>query len=141
MRACRRKVPPFALPKIVLSALLPPNREPVSQDTRELGRRLEDSIVDQFSVNTRCAGAAAYIEGYDKFDGKFNAVAMQAEELNDYWDLMVDYAPGSKVYRRALFPTARSGRPNGRMISGEGTVSQIAEQVCIVVTGHGASVR
>jgi hypothetical protein len=82
-----------------------------------------------------------YIEGYDKFDGKFNAVAMQAEERNDYWGLMVDYAPGSKVYSWALFPTARSGRPNGRMISGEGAASQIAEQVCIVVTGRGASVR
>jgi hypothetical protein len=111
------------------------------KDARELGRRLEDSIEDQFAVNTRCTGVAAYIEGYDKFDGKFNAVAMQVEERNDYWDLMVDYAPGSKVYSWALFPTARSGRPNGRMISGEGTVSQIAEQVCIVVTGHGASVR
>jgi hypothetical protein len=53
---------------------------------------------------------------------------------------MVDYVPGSKVYNWALFPTASSGRPNGRMISSEGTVSQIAEQVCIVVTGQGASV-
>jgi hypothetical protein len=111
------------------------------EDPRELGRRLEDSIMDQFAVNTRCGGVAAYIEGYDKFDGKFNAVAMQAEERNDYWGLMVDYAPGSKVYSWALFPTARSGRPNGRMISGEGAASQIAEQVCIVVTGRGASVR
>ena len=66
---------------------------------------------------------------------------MQAEERNDYWDLMVDYAPGSQVYSWALFPTARSGRPNGRMISGEGAAFQIAEQVCIVVTGRGASVR
>ena len=111
------------------------------KDPRELGRRLEDSIMDQFAVNTRCGGVAAYIEGYDKFDGKFNAVAMQAEERNDYWGLMVDYAPGSKVYSWALFPTARSGRPNGRMISGEGAASQIAEQVCIVVTGRGAGVR
>jgi hypothetical protein len=69
---------------------------------------------------------AAYIEGYDKFDGKFNAVAMQAEERNDYWGLMVDYAPGSKVYSWALFPTARSGRPNGRMISGEDAASQMS---------------
>jgi hypothetical protein len=30
--------------------------------------------MDQFVVNTRCGGVAAYIEGYDKFDGKFNAV-------------------------------------------------------------------
>ena len=80
------------------------------KDPRELGRRLEDSIMDQFAVNTRCGGVAAYIEGYDKFDGKFNAVAMQAEERNDYWGLMVDYAPGSQVYSWALFPTARSGR-------------------------------
>jgi hypothetical protein len=45
------------------------------KDPRELGRRLEDSIMDQFAVNTRCGGVAPYIEGYDKFDGKFNAVA------------------------------------------------------------------
>jgi hypothetical protein len=110
-------------------------------DPRELGRRLENNIMDQLAVNRQCAGVSAYIEGYDQFDGEFNAVAMQAEERNDYWGLMVDYAPESKVYSWALFPTARGGRPNGRMVSGEGTVSQIAEQVCIIVTGQGASVR
>jgi hypothetical protein len=33
-------------------------------------------------------------QGYDKFDGNFNAVTMLAEERNNYWGLMVDYAPG-----------------------------------------------
>src|SRR5207244_12751352 len=33
------------------------------KDPRELGRRLEDSIMDQFAVNTRCGGVAAYIAG------------------------------------------------------------------------------
>ena len=54
------------------------------KDPRELGRRLEDSIMDQFAVNRGCVSVAAYIEGYDKFDGKFNAVVMQAEQRNDY---------------------------------------------------------
>jgi hypothetical protein len=73
--------------------------------------------------------------GYDKFDGNFNAVTMLAEERNNYWGLMVDYAPGSRVYSWALFPTARSGRPSGRMISGEGAASRIAEQVSSSLQG------
>jgi hypothetical protein len=76
-------------------------------------------------------------QGYGKFNGKFNAVTMLAED----WGLMVDYAPGSRAYSWAQFPTARSGRPSGRMISGEGAAFQIAEQVCIVVTGRGTRVR
>jgi hypothetical protein len=113
------------------------------KDRRELGRRLENNIMDQLAVNTRCSSVSAYIEGYDKFDGKFNAAAMQAEEGSGYWSLMVDYAPGSKVHGWSLFPVNASGTTpsDGHLISGEGTVSQIAEQVCIVVTRHGASIR
>ena len=77
---------------------------------------------------------------YDKFNGKFNAVTMLAEERNNYWRLMVDYAPGSRAYSGALC-SGLSGRPSGRMISGEGAAFQIAEQVCIVVTGRGTRVR
>jgi hypothetical protein len=93
-----------------------------------------NNIMDQLAVNTRCSSVSAYIEGYDKFDGKFNAAAMQAEEGSGYWSLMVDYAPGSKVHGWSLFPVNASGTTpsDGRLISGEGTVSQIAEQVCIV---------
>jgi hypothetical protein len=111
------------------------------KDRRELGRRLENNIMDQLAVNTRCSGVSAYIEGYDKFDGKFNAAAMQAEERGAFWSLMVDYAPGSKVHAWSLFPENAVGATssNGRLISGEGTVSQIAEQVCAVVTGQGTS--
>ena len=112
------------------------------KDRRVLGRRLENNIMDQLAVNVRCAGVSAYIEGYDKFDGKLNAAAMQAEERGAFWSLMVDYAPGSEVHGWSLFPeNASGGTPNGRMISGTGTVSQIAEQVCIVVTGQGRGVR
>ena len=98
--------------------------------------------MDQLAVNVRCAGVSAYIEGYDKFDGKLNAAAMQAEERGAFWSLMVDYAPGSEVYGWSMFPeNASGGAPNGHLISGKGTVSQIAEQVCIVVTGQGRRVR
>jgi hypothetical protein len=110
-------------------------------DKRELGRRLENSIADQLAITRLCAGVSAYIDGHDKFDGKFNDAAQQAKERNDYWLLMVDYAPGSKVYGWSLFPEKAGGADNGAMISGEGTTAQIAEQVCIVVTGQGAHVH
>jgi hypothetical protein len=111
------------------------------KDRRELGRRLENNIMDQLAVNTRCSGVSAYIEGYDKFDGKFNAAAMQAEERGAFWSLMVDFVPGSKVHAWSLFPeyAVSATSPNARLISGDGTVAQIAEQVCTVVTGHGSS--
>jgi hypothetical protein len=111
------------------------------KDRRELGRRLENNVMDQMAVNTRCSGVSAYIEGFDKFDGKFNAAAMQAEERGAFWSLMVDYVPGSKVHGWSLFPENAVGATssNARLISGEGTVSQIAEQVCTIVTRHGTS--
>lgn len=108
------------------------------RDPRELGRRLENQIMDLLAVNRDCKGVTAFLEGHDKYDGKFNEAATQAKR-NGYWSLMVDYVPGSKVYGWSLLPW--KGEQMGRMISGEGTVSQIAEQVCIVVNGQGAAVR
>jgi hypothetical protein len=108
------------------------------RDPRELGRRLENNVMDQLAVNRHCAGVTAYIAGYDEYDGKFNEAATQAEQ-NGYWSLMVDYAPASKTYEWSLLPT--KGDEMGRMVSGEGTPFQIAEQVCIVVKGQGARVR
>lgn len=113
------------------------------KDPRELGRRLEENIVEQLAANPLCAGVSAYIEGYGKYDKKFNEEAMQAEKHNGYWLLLVDYTPGSETYAWSLYPENVQHAPpvsNGRLL-GEGTTSQIVKQICAVVTRQDTGVR
>jgi hypothetical protein len=113
-------------------------------DPRELGRRLEAEIVHQVAANSLCRGVSAYIEGDDKYDGKFNDAAMAAEKDKAYWLLLVDYVPGSEAYAWSLFPENMQLDPrsaSGRLISGEGTSSQIAAQICTDITKRGANAR
>ena len=115
------------------------------RDPRELGRRLENQIMDLFAVNARCQGVVIVIEGDEKYDGGLNAVATDLMVQKDHWDLLLDYIPGSKTYFWSIFPAAafnnsKSEFGKGRGVWGEETAAQIAEQVCIVVKGQGASV-
>lgn len=114
------------------------------RDTRELGRRLENQVMDALAVNTRCKGVVAVIGGHEKYDGKFNPVATAIQEHKDHWDLLLDYIPGSKVHEWSLEPQHAWNNQRlleGQMVSGDGSAAQIADQVCIVVTGQGAAVR
>ena len=114
------------------------------RDTRELGRRLENQVMNALAVNTRCKGVVAVIAWHEKYDGKLNPVATDIEEHKDHWELLLDYIPGSKVHEWSIYPTAawNSRRVLDREdVSGEGSAAQIADQVCIVVTGQGATVR
>ena len=56
---------------------------------------------------------------------------------------MLYYQPGSKVHAWALFETDNLGHimnPRLKVVKGEGTPAQIADEVCIVVTGQGANI-
>jgi hypothetical protein len=123
----------------------PDDRECKSvKDPRELGRRLEESIMDQLAVTARCSGVTAFIEGDPEYDGKRNEAALQAEEHNPYWNLRLFYRARYPVYDWELFaenPRAKKEWLHARPISGKGTVAEIAEQVCIAIKGQGANVR
>src|SRR5262249_18431631 len=99
-------------------------------DARELVRRLQLQIESKFAVTTRCKGVTVLHPG---FDGDFNLKA-----VNFYWKLVLYYSPGEKVQAWALL---RSDDPfKGGPVAGEGTPAQIADEVCIVVTGQGANI-
>lgn len=116
------------------------------RDPKELGRRLENKIMDLLAVNPRCKGVEVILDWHEKFDGKLNPAAIEIQEQKDHWNLFLDYIPGSKVHSWSLFPASSwnnraSNFGKGRMVSGEGTAPQIADQICTVVTGQGASLR
>lgn len=105
-------------------------------DPRELGRRLEENIVHEAAVMPLCTDVSVYIEGYEKYDGKLNETAIQAEQHKDYWLLLVDYTPGSQIYAWSLFPEnmrLEPSSPTGHLNLGEGTISQITTQICTAV--------
>jgi hypothetical protein len=55
--------------------------------------------------------------------------------------LHLDYQPGSKVFGWTLFPNKAGMKPDGNFVSGEGTASKAAKQICIVASGRGAMIR
>jgi hypothetical protein len=55
--------------------------------------------------------------------------------------LHLDYQPGSKVFGWTLFPNKAGMKPEGNFVSGEGTASKAAKQICIVASGRGAMIR
>jgi hypothetical protein len=116
-------------------------------DPRKLGRDLENKIVSQFAVTPQCRGVAIALLLDPKFDGAFSQAAIDLIQ-KDYWSLHVDYAPVGERYGWTLFPqtlapaaSATVVPPKARTVNGEGTVAQIAQQVCVAVTGRGGGFR
>ena len=58
-----------------------------------------------------------------------------------FWDLHLDYWPGSKVFGWTAFPNKAGMKPDGAFVSGEGDASKAAKQICIVASGRGATIR
>jgi hypothetical protein len=55
-----------------------------------------------------------------------------------FWDLHLDYRPGSKVFGWHLFPNV-GPKSSGPFISGEGTKTEAAGQICTIASGRGAT--
>jgi hypothetical protein len=116
-------------------------------DPRRLGRDLENKIVSQFAVTPQCRGVAIALLLDPSYDGAFSQAAIDLIQ-KDYWSLHVDYAPVGERYGWTLFPqtvaptaSASIASAKPRTVNGEGTVAQIAQQVCVAVTGRGAGIR
>ena len=108
-------------------------------DPRELGRRLENELADALAVNARCGGVTVIRDPYPRYDSGWLETRQKNEEIrknqSDHWDLHLDYNPGHKTYGWALFPN------KGPHVSGEGDTAKVADQICIVVTKAGATIR
>jgi hypothetical protein len=112
-------------------------------DGRNLGRRLENAVIDQLAINTRCPGVSIFRQNHPDYDGKNNFFELAEQEKQFHWDLFLDYNPGQKTHAWALFPK-NGPQSDAKMISGvlegQGTAVEIADQICIVVTKRGANI-
>jgi hypothetical protein len=114
------------------------------RDMRELGRRLENELTDALAVTTLCAGVTVIRDPHPKYDGNWDEKSLDNQKIKDqkpHWDLHLDYRPGQKIYSWALFPEKAGGGSAGPLVEGEGATPKVAEQICIVVTGRGATIR
>jgi hypothetical protein len=114
-------------------------------DGRNLGRKLENEVRSRMATNPRCHGVDVFRQNDYKYDGEtnFNELADQMKQV--HWDLFLEYNPGQTTHNWTLFPKT-GGVSGGELVfsgivSGEGTMSQITDQVCIVVTKQAANIH
>src|SRR5215472_14679086 len=115
-------------------------------DGRHLGRKLENEVRSRMATNPRCQGADVFRQNHPDYDGKinFNELANQMKQV--HWTLFLEYNPGKTTHNWTLFSWTGGDVSGGElvpggMVEGEGTVSQIGDQICIVVTKRGANIR
>ncbi len=112
------------------------------RDTRELGRRLENELIDALAVELLCAGITMIRDPHPDFDGGgFSPDNYAIKQQKAHWDLHLDYQPGSKAFGWTMFPNKGGMKPDGPLVNGEGTASKAARQICIVASGRGATIR
>jgi hypothetical protein len=116
------------------------------RDPRELGRRLENELIDALAVNTRCGGVTVIRDPHPDYDGGGPDSLLNNDKIKnqkDHWELFLDYNPGHKTYGWTLFSNKAGpllGR-TGPLVSGEGDTPKVSDQSCIVVTKRGATIR
>jgi len=121
------------------------------RDPRELGRRLENELVNALAINTRCGGVTVMFDPHPDYDrygySDANAKIWKIRRQSAHWDLHLDHSPGQKTYAWTLFANKAAGfwgnglpQQDG-MVSGEGAnIPQVADQICTVVTRQGATI-
>ena len=95
-------------------------------------------------MNPRCGGVTVIRDPHPDYDGgwsKTHEANYKLRHEKPYWDLHLDYNPGHKEYGWTLFPTKPDGAFAGAIVNGEGTTPKVADQICTVVTGRGATIR
>src|SRR5262249_36995819 len=120
-------------------------------DGRNVGRKCENEVRSRMATNPRCHGVDVFRQSHPDYEGKinFNELADQLKQV--HWTLFLEYNPGQTAHNWTLFPwTGGDGSGGGLvvggfvaggLVEGEVTVSQIPDQICIVVTKGGANVH
>jgi hypothetical protein len=91
------------------------------RDPRELGRKLENELIDALAVNTKCGGVTVMREPHPDYDhGSDTAEVLKVRPRSSHWDLHIDYDPGSKVYGCSLFPNDPGPKMAEPFVTGEG---------------------
>src|SRR5262245_25428724 len=117
-----------------------------ADDGRQLGRKLENEVRSRMATNPRCQGVDVFRQNHPDYDGKINFDELADQMKQVHWTLFLEYNPGQTTHNWTLFPWTGGDVGGGELVfsgivSGEGTVSQIADQICIVVTKRGASIH
>ena len=111
-------------------------------DPRQLGRRLENSLMDALATTTTCAGVKVARSPHPDFDGADSlAKGLKLKANSPHWELLLDYEPGQSVFGWTLVPLQAHFASAGSFVNGEGNLRDAAEQICIVVTHRGATIR
>ena len=104
------------------------------RNPQELGRRLENELIDALAVNTKCGGVTVMRDPHPDFDrGSDTAEVSKVRQRSSHWDLHLDYNPGSKVYGWTLFPNKPGPKVGGPFVGGGGETAENADQICSVV--------
>jgi hypothetical protein len=115
------------------------------RDTRELGRQLENDLVNALAVEPLCAGVTVIREPHSSWEktafSEFLEKSQPLKEQKAYWNLHLDYNPGVKAFGWTLFPNKAGMKSDGPEVDGEGTATKAAKQICIVASGRGAAIR
>ena len=111
------------------------------RDSRELGRRLENDVVEALAVEPLCFHVTVVKDPDRNYDAGSSAASRAnyaIRQKKPFWDLHLDYRPGSKVFGWHLFPNDAGLKSSGPLVSGEGTKTEAANQICSVASGRGA---
>lgn len=111
------------------------------RDPRELGRRLENDMVEALAVEPLCFHVTVVKDPDRNYDPGSSAASRANDAIRrkkPFWDLHLDYRPGSKVFGWHLFPNDAGPKSSGPLVSGEGTKTEAASQICSVASGRGA---
>jgi hypothetical protein len=111
------------------------------RDPRELGRRLENDVVEALAVEPLCFHVTVVKDPDRNYDAGSSAASranLAVRQKNPFWDLHLDYRPGSKVFEWHLFPNDAGLKSSGPLVSGEGTKAEAANQICVVASGRAA---
>jgi hypothetical protein len=115
-------------------------------DGRNLGRKLENEVRSRMATNPRCQGVDVFRQNHPDYDSKINFDELADQMKQVHWTLFLEYNPGQTTHNWTLIPWTGGDVSGGELVpgglvEGEGTVSQIADQICIVVTKGGANVH
>jgi hypothetical protein len=104
-------------------------------DQRELGRRLENKLIDALRANSQCSGVTILQDSSSDYEkaGRLDRTKEMGQS-SSYWELQIHFNPGSNIYGWNLVLNEPLPKSTKASINGEGDTVKNADQICFVVT-------
>jgi hypothetical protein len=111
-------------------------------DPRQVGRRLENELLNALALNTSCAGVTVIRDPHPKYDGGgWSQTNRKIRDQKAHWDLHLDFRPGEKTYAWWLFSRSAGSMSWNAIIDGQGETPKVANDICVAVSGRGATIQ